>query len=242
MAKKRTEWQEIVDVHSIELFRTDVIELINLLSACEDFERPKIEMSVTSDSRTIKFDPVNEDFNDFGIDKSNQISIVLYIWRDVANENGNSDYKQQEIVSCIKMDMQVNYVNYQIHSNSEIWFMGKKEQLTKFFESRRPAVAKKSNNYKVFRLINNIIFFLAFALVFFFLLNKEYLFTIIPSIVVILTSIIPIRKSELKSPSFVMVNFHDRPTEEIAQKKEIPWILIVNILALTVAIISLFMK
>jgi hypothetical protein len=242
MAKKKSEWREIVNVHSIELFRSDVIELINLLSKCEDFDRPEMNMRVTSNSQTIEFDPINEDFNDFEIDKSNQINIKLTVWRDLVNENGQSNYAEQEIVSGIDMNMHVNHVNFQIHSNSEVWFRGKKEQLTRFFESKKPVIPNRSNNYKVLWLIKNIIFFLSFILVIYFLLHGKYSFTFISAVVVILTFIVPIRKAEIIEPPFVMVCFFDRPPEENTQKKEIPLILIVEIIMLVVAIIGLFIK
>jgi len=86
MANKRTEWRDIVDIHSVVLYRSDVVELIKILASSEDFERPELEMKVTSNSQTISFDPINEDFNDFEFDKSDQVDIHLIVWRDIEPE------------------------------------------------------------------------------------------------------------------------------------------------------------
>lgn len=238
MANKRTEWRDIVDIHSVVLYRSDVVELIKILASSEDFERPELEMKVTSNSQTISFDPINEDFNDFEFDKSDQVDIHLIVWRDIEPEE--SKFKNQEIVSGISLSMHINYINYQIYSYSETWFLGKKEQLKKFFEKKKPVIPYQSNNYRVFKVVNNIIFVLAFALVFYFLRKNNYLFTIISAAIVITTSLVPIRKPETHRLPFVMVYFSDRPKEEITKKQEIPWVLIVNILVLAVEIISLF--
>lgn len=242
MANKKTEWRELVNVHSIELFRSDVIELINLLLTCEDFDQPELKMIVTSDSRTIEFDPKNEDFNDFEIDKSNQIRIELHVWRDLANEEIQSKYKQREIFSSILMNMYVNHVDYHISSNSEIWFRGKKEQLTRFFNSKKPVIPNKSNNYKVFKLINNIIYFLAFILLIYFYLNGKLIFALIPFAVMILNFIILIRKPATIDHPFVMVYFFDIQSEKNTQKKEMPWNLIVNIIGIGISIIGIFIS
>lgn len=241
MAKKRKEWREIVDVHSVELYRTDVIELINILASSEDFEKPELEMQVTSDSQTITGDPLNEDFANFEFEKSDQVQIRLSVWRDTETDIGDTKYNNPDIVSGISLSMNVNHINYHIHSYSETWFRGKKEQLNRFFEKHKSVLPNQTNKYKLFKLINNIIFVIAFALVFYFIINKNYLFTTISAVLVIVTSLIPLRKPETKRPPFVMVNFVDRPNEEIVKKTEIPWVLIVNILALAVAIIGLFL-
>jgi hypothetical protein len=228
MANRRIEWREIVDVTSIELYRPDVLELIKILSEHELDEKVEITMEINIDSKTIQIDPINEDFLNIGITSSNQVTISQRLW------------KENNIVSGVSLTMHVNYVNYQIHSYSETWFLGKKEQLNRFFERRKPVIPKKSRTYKAFKVISNIVFLVSFGLTFYFLIKANYIFTGLSGALAILTAVIPVREPKLNIPPYVVVFFYDRPLDSVVEKKDIPWVMIIEILALIVAIIGLF--
>jgi hypothetical protein len=231
MTIKKSEWREIVDVHSIELYKEDIKELGSILTEDTGKNTPEIEMSVTSNSRTLKFNPIDENFDNFDIKSSNQVRIELVIW------NGDSN----DIVSGVTLEMHRNYVNYQIHSNSETWFLGKIEQLNRFFTKKKPKIEPVPPLFRHLVLINNITIVVGLLLMGFFFVKDRYILSMILSILVILMILIPIRVRKPEDPPYVKLYFYSRPKIESTPKKQIPWNLIIQVLILVVTIIGLFL-
>lgn len=140
----KQEWLKIIDVHPAVLYKDDVVELVRILTECDEnkscvlsikFEYEGLQQTLSSIEELEKFS------KDIPTDR---LSIDVTTW----NEKNN-------IVNGISATMYHNYINYQIHSYNEAWFLGKIAQLTSFFKKRKPW----------YSLINKVIPFLSPSLI-----------------------------------------------------------------------------
>jgi len=123
----KQEWRKIIEVHPAVLYKSDVIELVNIVSECEAGQYYELSIQYEYEGFHHTLTTI-EDLENFSKDiPTDKLSINVTIW----SEN-------QNIVSGISITMHQNYIQYQIHANNEAWFLGKIAQLTKFFRSRKP--------------------------------------------------------------------------------------------------------
>lgn len=239
MEKKIIQWREMVNVNSIELYKSDFLELIDILLDCEEHERPEIEIIFYSNSKAIYFNPQIDHLDNIGMESTNKIDISQIIWSERGKIKGDSNITSPDIVSGITIIMNENYVSYIIFSYSEVWFLGKKEQLNNFFTLKKPKTKTTDNLKVLFKIVNEFVFFFAFGLTIFFIRNEKYIFSGFAALTVILSATIPMRILKKEKP-FVILYFNERPDNQV--KDNIPWMLVINIMGLIVSIIGLFIK
>jgi hypothetical protein len=123
----KQEWRKIIQVHPAVLYKSDVMELVKIVSECEagQYFVLSIEYEYEGLSQTLT---TIEDLENFSKDvPTDKLSIKANIYTE-----------DRDIVSSISITMHQTYIDYQIHANNEAWFLGKIAQLTKFFKSRKP--------------------------------------------------------------------------------------------------------
>ena len=120
------EWRKIINVHPAVLYKKDVIELVKILTECEpnqtynlsiQYEYEGLRQTMSSEEELLEFskeEPTNS----------------LFI--NVTTRDNN------KIINGVSLTMYHNYITYQIHSESEPWFLGKISQLTTFFKKNKP--------------------------------------------------------------------------------------------------------
>lgn len=120
-------WRKIISVHPAVLYRDDVVELLQLLTQCQEnetsaagitFEYEGLHQSMSSIEEVEKF------AKDISTDK---LSIDVRAWD-----------QHNHIVNSIWVTMYHSYISYCIASESEAWFLGRIAQLTSFFKERKP--------------------------------------------------------------------------------------------------------
>lgn len=123
----KKEWRKIVDVHPAILYKDDFEELVLLLASADNNLTCSLTIQIGFSDQKIEVSSLNE--LDSAIDNkvTDDISISTNFWT-----------KDREIISGISLRMYHNFINYQIHSYDEPWYLGKIEQLNRFFSKRKP--------------------------------------------------------------------------------------------------------
>lgn len=123
----KQEWRKIIDVHPVVLYKNDLIELLQILTACEPPQ--KVDLSVQFGYEGLKqtFNTIDEIKEFIRDDPTNEFSVNV----QVRDEN-------QKIINGLVLSMYHNFINYQIYSENEAWFLGRTAQLTNFFRKRKP--------------------------------------------------------------------------------------------------------
>lgn len=120
-------WRKIVNVHPAVLYKSDVIELVKIVSECEAGQYCVLSIEYKYEGLYQTFTTI-EDIEKFSKDiPTDMLSIDVTIRSE-----------ERDIVSIISITIDQTYIHYQIHANNEAWFLGKIAQLTKFFKSRKP--------------------------------------------------------------------------------------------------------
>lgn len=123
----KQEWIKNIDVHPVVLYKNDVIELVRILTECD--ENRSCDLSIK-----FKYEELQqtlsciEELEKFSKDIPTDSLAIKVFTMDKNNNN----------VNCILANMSRNYINYGISSDNESWILGKIAQLTRFFKKRKP--------------------------------------------------------------------------------------------------------
>lgn len=120
------EYRKIVRIHPVSLRKRDVQKIVHCISEHTNNERVNFTFKIGFGCEKIIYQTI-EEMNDFNSDiPSEDLDLSTVIWLD------------NKIVKGISVRFYHNFVDYQIHSTNEAWFLGKQEQLNKILRERRP--------------------------------------------------------------------------------------------------------
>lgn len=166
---EKVEYRELFNLNATVLLNEDLFQLEKML--VEDSNTDRINIKITFDSTTISGESLKELLSSPDIPIcADKMDINMSRWIE------NDYYKG--FSSGVSLSLYHNYINCQIHSIDQTWFLGKKSQLVKFFNSKKPWyiwLNKYSYLYPTVAMI--LIYYSAYLFT-----NKLYLQTVIPII------------------------------------------------------------
>lgn len=126
---KKVEYREHFYLKSSLLSKNDLFMLEEML--IDNPETDRIEIEISFDSTTVSVESIEELFSNPDLPAStDKLYIRMVRWIEI------EDYK--DISSSISLSLHYNHISCQIHSLDQTWFLGKKSQIEKFFNSKRP--------------------------------------------------------------------------------------------------------
>jgi len=203
---KQREYRELFNLNSALLCRNDLFELEKIL--VEDPETDQLDIQLSFDSATISAESVEELLANIDLPISTaNLSISMRRWIDTEEYRG--------ISSGVNLSLNFNHINCQIHSFNQTWFLGKKIQIEKYFNSNKPWYSFLNKSSVVFpTVVIALIFYSAFLLA-----KKHYYEMILPifcSIVLIAVSslifkekLFPFVKIYLKEKTKIKFGFNE---------------------------------
>lgn len=122
------EFRSIVSVHPVLLFKADLFELEKALKEDVSWQPDSFHIHITFDDCTIEHTSFESLFAmDLASDSTDKMSITVRGWT-----------KDRDIDRGVSLTLHHNYVDYQIHSNEEGWYLAKIRRLNVFFAKRKP--------------------------------------------------------------------------------------------------------
>ena len=140
----KQEWRKIINVHPAVLYKSDILELVKILTEIDNNNRYVLRINIGYEVFKQTLTSIAELENYSKDIPTNELSMEVTTW----DENN-------KIINGVYLTMYHNFINYQIYSDNEAWFLGKTNQLKKFFKIRNPW----------YSIINRVISFLGPALV-----------------------------------------------------------------------------
>jgi len=218
----KNEWRKIVDVHPSILYKEDIEKLIDILVSTRKGEEVRLEVNLTNNDQTINVSSYKELMEYASGIITDKCSITVRIWDEANN-----------ISSGVTITMHHNYINYQVHSLEEEWFLGKIRQLDRFFAQRKPWYSRIYWIKYIFPLFVAFGFLLSFKA---YELNKQT--TLFYSLLYTLTTLV-LSIIDSKSNLFPYVKLRLIQRKRISITYQLLGLLL-GILTLLVAIIGLF--
>jgi hypothetical protein len=123
----KQEWRKIINVHPAALYRSDLIELAKILTEGDNNKRSDLSVNIGYGGFTQTLTSVAEIEGYSKHTPTNELSMRVTTWNEKYN-----------VVSGVSLTMHRNFIDYQIHSDNEAWFLGKIAQLKNFFKIRKP--------------------------------------------------------------------------------------------------------
>lgn len=123
----KKEWRKLFDLPPAILWKQDILELIDILSEESEQQECQIEFQFDYDDckQTLTTrDEINKFTQDHPTDK---LSISMHVRAE-----------EREKPSGVSITMHHSYISCQVHSDNEAWFLGKIQQLNKYFLKRKP--------------------------------------------------------------------------------------------------------
>lgn len=125
--EKLEEYREIVKVGPVYLSRSDLHELESVLLKDLSPQPDSLKIQVGDGPRTVTANSMSQLFQSRLPNRTAYLTVNITSWND-----------RNDIDSSVRLMLYYNFANYQIHSNSETLFLGKKTQLNEFFLAHRP--------------------------------------------------------------------------------------------------------
>jgi hypothetical protein len=140
----KQEWRKIINVHPAALYKSDLIELVKILTEGDNNRRCDLSINIGYGGFTQTLTSIAEVESYSKHTPTNELSMRVTTWDEKNN-----------VINGVSLTMYRNFIDYQIHSDSEAWFLGKIAQLRNFFKTRKPW----------YSIINRVIPFVGPALV-----------------------------------------------------------------------------
>lgn len=193
--KRQKEYQELFDLNSVSICKNDLFELEKIL--VESPETDQIDIELSFDSTTISAESFEEllAHTDLPI-STDKLSINMYRWAD-----------ENKIISCgIHLSFNYNHINCQISSLNKTWFLGKKLEIEKFFNSKKPWYLFLKKSSVAFPVIVMALIFYSSDL----LAKKQYYEMILPIVCSILLMTVSALIYKQKLFPFIKIYLQER--------------------------------
>ena len=122
----KKEFRKIINVHPVILFKNDIIKLFKIILDCNNNERCEFEAKFDYGEAKESLNNIDEVISFVQDRPTDRLAIQVYIWDN------------NEIVHGFSINFNFNNISFQIHSQSQTWFLGKIQQLQKFFKTCKP--------------------------------------------------------------------------------------------------------
>jgi len=127
--KMKTKYGEIFDLNSVLLSKNDLFILERML--IEDPETDRINIQISFNSTRVSAESFEELFSDSDLPASTD-KLSINMTRSIETEKYIGSYYS------VRLTLSHNYIDCQISSPDQTWFLGKKSQIENFFKSKRP--------------------------------------------------------------------------------------------------------
>jgi len=219
----KNEWRKIVQIHPAILYKFDFEELVSLLTTANSNLTCKLTIRLGFNDQKIELSSLDELNRKIENKVTDDVEISSQFW--------NLD---REIVAGISLRMYHNFIDYQIHSFDEPWYLGKIEQINRFFSKRKPWYNKI---YWITYTFPFLIILGALWSFNFYLVDKK-VFLVSASIFTISLVILSLINSKSKLFPYIVVKFSDKPNKKISYQLII---IIINILTLMATVLGLIL-
>lgn len=177
---KNIEYREIVKItDKIKLSKDDILKLIDIVTYnIEDYHN-SIELKFQFDNKTQTFKNKEELIANFP-EEIDTISFKIIDWRNI-------DGLSKDIVGGINITINSVYIDFQISSYDENWFIGLKSKLLSFFKEKKN---KFSLIGRIFPFLSGALITLSSLLSISFLKSQNYSYFILFLIITIIVGIL----------------------------------------------------
>lgn len=177
---KNIEYREIVKItDKIKLSKDDILKLIDIVTHnIEDYHN-SIELKFQFDNKTQTFKNKEELIANFP-EEIDTINFKIIDWRNI---NGLS----KDIVGGINITINSVYIDFQISSYDENWFIGLKSKLLLFFKEKKNKFSLIS---RIFPFLSGALITLSSLLSISFLKSQNYSYFILFLIITIIVGIL----------------------------------------------------
>ena len=127
MGINKAEHRKIENLPPIRLYMKDLVALEKLIKSDVNWRDGDFKIRIGHDNKTISIASFSELSKEDLPESVNDISIEIIGWNS-----------ERDIENGISMKFYHNYADYQIHALNEVWFNGKRSQLSDFFRNRKP--------------------------------------------------------------------------------------------------------
>ncbi|MHA2220064.1 MAG: hypothetical protein ACXACY_29590 [Candidatus Hodarchaeales archaeon] len=221
----KKEWHEIIHVPPAVLYKSDVIELVRIITECESAQSYELLVTYGYEGLHQTISTI-EDLEKFSKDiPTNKLSIDSTI-KDEKKNN----------VGVISITMYHNFIHYYIYSANEAWYLGKIAQLTSFFKSRKPWYSLIN---RILPIVSPALVMSGFLIGLFALKNANIILAIISLFLAFIMLIISYYAFNYKLFPYVRIYATNK------EKRVIPYeivLIVIALLTLIVMVIGLFLQ
>ena len=123
----KKEWTKTLNFKPSILYKNDLIKLYSIISESDLIQESSFNyLQVKNGEHSIDFSSFDEFLKEVSNLDVNELTICF--------ETRNKDYTQR---NSIRFYLNKSYLSCDISSTNEIWFLGKIEQLNKFFQTKK---------------------------------------------------------------------------------------------------------
>jgi hypothetical protein len=213
------EFREIIKLPPCLLYAEDLEELERIVSDKEKHENDVLEIKISHNEKTIKYNSINELLNSNNpFESTDSLSISSIGWIKEKDKN--------IINRTLYLTMHHSFNNLQIFSINEDWYNGKKTRIIRFFKNSKPWYSIINKVSPIFPTIS--LFFLFYLSV---LIKKgEYLLSVIPFLFAVFFILVTILTFKQKIFPYIKIVLRKKSTRILDINKLVVIIGIIQII------------